>query len=168
MTAREPNADSNKNTAVLIPRSQITAGVKGGKLNVISRPRLRKVTRSSNTFFLALALISSRYPNPAFRQGHERSASLALGIDSPHRKDDIILAEVHSRARNVSYSLCGYTFPAGCGSGAGWLSLRPSRLSLAHFAVKSFGLLRTQRKTAKVAEKTPAQSALLFLKGKIM
>src|ERR1700740_2233845 len=46
MTARVPNADNNRNIAVLIPSSQITAGVKGGKLNVISRPRPRKAIRS--------------------------------------------------------------------------------------------------------------------------
>src|SRR3984893_2380641 len=47
MTAWDPNARSLRNTAVLIPSSQITARVKGGKLNVISRPRKGNTPASS-------------------------------------------------------------------------------------------------------------------------
>src|SRR5579863_185725 len=96
MRVRVPNASNNRNTAVLLASSQMTALVNGGKLNVISRPR--KWIRS----WLAHARISSRYLNSTFRQGHYGKAAMTLGVHSSYCKDDIILRKFQRGALNAA------------------------------------------------------------------
>src|SRR5580704_340202 len=120
MTSREPKAVNPRKTAVLIPNSQITARVKGGKLNVISRPRPRKATP------LSTALVNSRYRNSPFGQGQHRQAPVSLCVNSSHCKDDIILRKFQGGASAAANLLDVFPFRAGRGPPHKFILCRPS------------------------------------------
>src|SRR5580658_1067446 len=70
--------------------------------------------------------LKSRHRNSTFRQGHDRQALVTLSIDGPHRKDDIILGKVQSRAQNVANLLDVFPFRAGRGPPQNFILDRPA------------------------------------------
>src|SRR5438309_8447643 len=120
-----PNSSIKRKMLVLIPSSQVTARVNGGRLNVIGSPvRRKEFPFPSNSTRTAGAWVPHVSPNlrnmglltdsnSPFRHRHNGQTPMPRPVDRPHCEDDVILRKLERRAPRVPCVLRVLPFRTG-------------------------------------------------------